>query len=714
MKGLLLVAVLSTALLLASCGGSSSTATPPAPPSVTVLPASATLNVNGTQQFTATVTNESSTLVNWQVNSVAGGNSTFGTISSGGLYTAPAKQPTSNIVTITAISQASSTVTNTAMVTIITTTINGITPNSTSGPVVVAAGATQPFAVTVSGSGTVAVTWEVTGPDGIAVVGGTSAIGKVTQQGNYIAPQIPPPGARVTVTAVSQADATQTASAVVQLTFSNFSIQGSYAFSMKGTNTTTGGYLLRAGSFTAASSSATTGGTLNSGLEDINQPSSQPNSSAATPFSGTYQVGPDGRGMMQFCENPAGNCIGIAVTATFRIVVVSAQQVQIIEFDSFATGAGEMDLQDTSAFIPGLSGTYSFDLSGISSVTGGTQNPGSWIGEFVTDGKGAISSGETDLNDGGSLTRPQVLSTSSYAAAASGRGTVTMNTSTRTFSLIFYVVSAGHVKFIESDALPAPALVGDAFKQQQTVPWATSSLTCSTVDCDFVFEVGGANSTGGVTGAGRFTADSNGNIVASSGLIDRNLNGIVTSGTLTGTYSIDANGRGVTTFTATLNGTPTTVSFVFYMISAGMALVQENEPGNAADGLLLLQQGGPFAAASLQGSYTLSLDGRTAGGRQGVVGQLAPDGKGNVGSGTLDINVNEVGAQKQLVGESVTGNYPPAFVTLTGRATMQLNPAADNRNFVLYFVNTAASPAQVFVMATDATRVAAGIMYKQF
>ena len=58
--------------------------------SVTISPTSATVRVNRTQQFTATVQNTTNKSVTWKVNGVAGGSSKFGTISSTGLYQAPA------------------------------------------------------------------------------------------------------------------------------------------------------------------------------------------------------------------------------------------------------------------------------------------------------------------------------------------------------------------------------------------------------------------------------------------------------------------------------------------------------------------------------------------------------------------------------------------------------------------------------------------------
>src|SRR5207302_9627902 len=58
------------------------------------------------------------TQVTWQVNTVAGGNATVGTISTAGLYTAPGTVPSPATVTVTAVSVADSTRSASATVTI--------------------------------------------------------------------------------------------------------------------------------------------------------------------------------------------------------------------------------------------------------------------------------------------------------------------------------------------------------------------------------------------------------------------------------------------------------------------------------------------------------------------------------------------------------------------------------------------------------------------
>jgi uncharacterized protein (DUF1800 family) len=75
-------------------------------PSVTVAGATQ-VRLGSTTTFTAALANLTNTAVTWQVDTVAGGNSTVGTITSAGVYTPPAAIPATNPLTITAVSVAS-------------------------------------------------------------------------------------------------------------------------------------------------------------------------------------------------------------------------------------------------------------------------------------------------------------------------------------------------------------------------------------------------------------------------------------------------------------------------------------------------------------------------------------------------------------------------------------------------------------------------------
>jgi trimeric autotransporter adhesin len=104
-----------------------------APAPVTIVSGSGTLTVtvstsptvtevytSATQTFVANVTDTTNTAVNWQVNGVLGGNSTVGTISTAGVYSAPAAVPTPPTVVIGAVSQADSTVSGSYPIMIVT------------------------------------------------------------------------------------------------------------------------------------------------------------------------------------------------------------------------------------------------------------------------------------------------------------------------------------------------------------------------------------------------------------------------------------------------------------------------------------------------------------------------------------------------------------------------------------------------------------------
>src|SRR5260370_9289489 len=74
--------------------------------SVTIAPTSTPVVINGAYPFAATVTGALNTAVTLQVNGVTGGNATIGTVSTSGLYIAPAAVPNPASVTVTAVSQA--------------------------------------------------------------------------------------------------------------------------------------------------------------------------------------------------------------------------------------------------------------------------------------------------------------------------------------------------------------------------------------------------------------------------------------------------------------------------------------------------------------------------------------------------------------------------------------------------------------------------------
>jgi hypothetical protein len=107
----------------------------PSPVTVSVSPTSGSLQEGSgnTQAFIATVGETLNTQVTWQVNTITGGNATVGTISTAGVYTAPATVPSPATVTVTAISLANSTRSASAMVTITAASRVGNAPAPSGG-----------------------------------------------------------------------------------------------------------------------------------------------------------------------------------------------------------------------------------------------------------------------------------------------------------------------------------------------------------------------------------------------------------------------------------------------------------------------------------------------------------------------------------------------------------------------------------------------------
>ncbi len=105
-----------TVCFLASCGGGSHNNNSQV--AISIAPTMATLNAGGQQQFQATVTGSSNNGVQWQVNSISGGNAQIGTITATGLYTAPNPGDLTLQVTVTAVPNADMTKTANAQVTV--------------------------------------------------------------------------------------------------------------------------------------------------------------------------------------------------------------------------------------------------------------------------------------------------------------------------------------------------------------------------------------------------------------------------------------------------------------------------------------------------------------------------------------------------------------------------------------------------------------------
>lgn len=205
MEKTLAIFLVVVGLVVFGCGGGVDPQPPPPPISVSVAPSAANVPTGGNQQFTATVSNTGNQAVTWQVNGIAGGNATVGTISANGMYSAPTAVPNPAAVSITAVSQADPSKSGSATATIVAVAVD-VKPDSAN----VQVGNTQQFTATVTGSPNTAVTWSI---DDIRILG----VGTINANGLYTAPANVPNPATVKIKAVSQADPTKSDTSLVTI-----------------------------------------------------------------------------------------------------------------------------------------------------------------------------------------------------------------------------------------------------------------------------------------------------------------------------------------------------------------------------------------------------------------------------------------------------------------------------------------------------------------
>jgi hypothetical protein len=165
-------------------------------PTISLTPGSVTLTPSQTQAFAATVANSSNTAVTWSLSPAVG------SISTAGLYTAPASITSAQTVTVTATSRADATKSARASVSLSPPVSVALTPTA----LALYPSQTQAFTATVANSSNTAVTWSL-----------SPAVGSISTAGLYTAPASITSAQTVTVTATSVADSTKSASASVSL-----------------------------------------------------------------------------------------------------------------------------------------------------------------------------------------------------------------------------------------------------------------------------------------------------------------------------------------------------------------------------------------------------------------------------------------------------------------------------------------------------------------
>jgi hypothetical protein len=137
---------------------------------ITISPSDVRMYVGDSQQFTASVTGAVDNKVNWEVNGIVGGSSSVGTISSTGLYTAPAQYTNTGI-------QVEASSTDPSIYAGANVNVSGKIQISPVNPQLIY-GNTQQFTATIVGAPNDQVNW-------IAQYGGVTSSGLYTASGTY-------------------------------------------------------------------------------------------------------------------------------------------------------------------------------------------------------------------------------------------------------------------------------------------------------------------------------------------------------------------------------------------------------------------------------------------------------------------------------------------------------------------------------------------------
>ena len=213
-------------------------------------------------------------------------------------------------------------------------------------------------------------------------------------------------------------------------------------------------------------------------------------------------------------------------------------------------------------------------------------------------------------------------------------------------------------------------------------PTPQGTFTDASINGTYAISFSGGDVAGFFAAAGSIQLDGAGAITA--GTLDVNqldVNGLpqsVNSTSVTGTYIVRPDGRGV----ATLNSPAGNFDLVFVIISAQHALVTVFQGTAVGSGSMDLQNASAFSTAALAGSFAFSLSGTDFSGNPlATVGSVTTDATGAVTSGVEDIADNGVISQNL----AITGGS--LAVASNGRAILNIFTASGTATFAAYIVN---------------------------
>ena len=445
--------------------------------------------------------------------------------------------------------------------------------------------------------------------------------------------------------------------------FSNASMSGSYAYRISGYDLgviqNTAIPFREAGVFVADGK-----GNITSGEDDFAEGTSLSHSTTT----GAYSISNDGTGSAVIQYN-SGTVVQLALTVVNSSMVYLSVNptANSSSTNLFANGTGTAKLQSASALASVPSGKFVFRMHNLDVNVGSSAS----VGAFTIAG-GVVNSGNEDVLRSGAQTSLG-LTGSFNTPDASGRGTGTLTDNQITLPFAYYVVDANHFFLFSL----ATGNIGLGQAEAQTGTFNNSTFSGSYVFGSRGDDNGFGGFLGGTNSVGQFTA-SNGTI--SGGQFDSAIDGVISTGNLTGSYNVAANGRATVTLTPSTTGTP--IQEIYWMVSPARAFFLTNDTTKVEDGTADLQGLASFAKSSLNGNFSFAMDGVVSTPDLfDRVGYIHWDGAGNMGLSEF-INVTGNG---QLSG-ILNGTYT---VSSNGRAVGSIGTLSNNLIFYLVSGNQA-------------------------
>ena len=595
-------------------------------------------------------------------------------------YAAPSAVPAGNTVTVTATSVDDYTKTASATITVTSNITVAFTPTFLP-PASMNTNTQQEIAAFTTNDPTNAgVNWTVTcGSAGLCgSFGQTPTLNNVPT--NYTAPLAVPTGTTVTVTATSVSDFNESKSANITITQPITTLpDGTYVFQVSGEDNNGQSPFYIAGAFVISSGAITRGEQDFVDLTLVGSDAIASDSTITTTTDGNLQI------VLDTSDSSIG--VGGNGLETLNIALVTPNAGLVTWFDGFASGNGTIAVQDPNAAQTLPNYGYAFvtsgaDLSAAPLVMGGIINVDDLLGAGTISGAGSVF----DINDGSAAPEPdQPLASSTVAGPTGGSApdlygkvVFTLNPNATPavlqIALAGYIIDANTIALVETADTFGGTTGGIALAQGQanTGNFGTANLAGSS----YVVGAQGEDDFFFLNFAGALNFNSDGSSL--SGTADFNDQNTESSGSVTGTYSVDSTGISdgtgrvtITNFTGTdLNYNPGTdepepATLQVYLDGNGNALLASMDPYDFTAGPAFQQTAG----ASLSGTYALSGTGvsATTFNNWSAVGPMIIGSNGAIASGSFT-DFNYFAATLPAT-ECVAATSTCADVPLTGTAS---------------------------------------------